>query len=344
MQQGESVPFFRFLAKLGLHSPSEPTKRNLALAILAMTYTMDEVLLMLRADKVAFAETVYNAFLKTRALCPPARHQLAKLFPTVQEFQAKCPDWYAELYEKEPPAPAPWPIETWSRLITSGFCRKERGTTTAFRASPSFAASAPGAPHAVIQGLQMLQHEIRALQPQLDPRRFRFDSPMGPSSSARLDNGATLTFTGPGEAARTPAALADAQGPARARDDDAPGGAEAAGADAPAKRIRVSIDEVSKRILAVAAEPKGEKADEGAGPKAKAKAKAKGHAVKPGVCPLRCQHDGTAKTFKCYWNKLNCKSFPYVSAKEKQRAEKLANDWLAAMGAKHGLAAPAITF
>ena len=65
--------------------------------------------------------------------------------------------------------------------------------------------------------------------------------------------------------------------------------------------------------------------------------------MKPGVCPLRRQHEG-GKTFKCYWNKLNCKSFPYVSAKDKPRAKALADDWLAAMGAKHGLAAPAITF
>ena len=69
-----------------------------------MQYTLDEVALMVRADKVAFAETVHNAFLKTRAICPAPRHQLVKLWATVQEFKAVCPDWYAELYEKEPPA------------------------------------------------------------------------------------------------------------------------------------------------------------------------------------------------------------------------------------------------
>ena len=52
----------------------------------------DEVLHMSRANKVAFAETTGTAFLRTRALCPPARYQLAKLFPTVQEFRAHCPD------------------------------------------------------------------------------------------------------------------------------------------------------------------------------------------------------------------------------------------------------------
>ena len=93
LQQGDNVACFRFLAKLGLNSPSEPTKRNLGLAILAATYTVDEVLHMSRANKVAFAETTSSAFLRTRALCPPARYQLAKLFPTVQEFRAHCPDW-----------------------------------------------------------------------------------------------------------------------------------------------------------------------------------------------------------------------------------------------------------
>ena len=55
-------------------------------------------------------------------------------------------------------------------------------------------------------------------------------------------------------------------------------------------------------------------------------------------------HDGGGKTFKSYWNKLNCRTFKYVSAKDKPLAKSLADDWLAMMGAKHGLAAPAITF
>ena len=217
-----------------------------------------------------------------------------------------------------------------------------------------------------------MQLEIRALQPQLDNRRFRFDSSTGSTSSTRLDNGATLTFTQLGEPARNPRALVSAPGPERAPDSDhAPGGAEAAVADAPTKRTRLSSDEVSKRIPESAAEAasgaaEGKKAatdeeggaDAGAGPgagaaagpaakakaKPKAKAKAKGHGVKPGVCPLRCQHDREAKSFKCFWKKLNCKSFPYVSAKDKPRAQALANDWLKTMGAKHGCKAPHITF
>ena len=145
MRQGDNVSCFRFLAKMGLNTPSEPTKRNLGLAILAVTYPVDDVLYMPRANKVAFAETTYTAFLRTRALCPPARYQLVKLFPTVQEFRAHCPEWFVELYEKEQPAAAPWPMETWSRLISSAFCRKERGTAD-LRASGSFAAAASRVP------------------------------------------------------------------------------------------------------------------------------------------------------------------------------------------------------
>ena len=117
---------------------------------------------------------------------------------------------------------------------------------------------------------------------------------------------------------------------------------------------------MSKLILANAAEVKNKKANVDAGPKPKAetkpkakakesakakeKTKAKEKAVKPSVCPIRCQHDGGDKKFECWWNKLRCQTFKYVSAKDKPRAKALADDWLAMMGAKHGLAAPAITF
>ena len=59
---------------------------------------------------------------------------------------------------------------------------------------------------------------------------------------------------------------------------------------------------------------------------------------------MRCQHDGGAKQFKCFWHKLNCRNFPYMAAKDKKRAEALANEWLDMMGKKYGLVAPPITF
>ena len=162
MQQGDNVACFRFLAKMGLTSPSEPTKRNIGLAILGVTYTVDEVLHMSRANKVAFAETTYSAFLRTRALCPPASNHLVRLFPTVQEFRAHFPEWYGELYHEELPAMPPWPIETWSRMSSSGNCRKERGTS-ALRASGSFAAPAPcGSTGQMMRHLGLMQHEIGA--------------------------------------------------------------------------------------------------------------------------------------------------------------------------------------
>ena len=246
----------------------------------------------------------------------------------------------------------PWPIEVWSRMITSGNCRKERGTW-AMRGSGSFAAQATNAPQ-MMRHLELMQQEIRALQPRFDNRRFRFDNPEESSSSTRLQNGALLTFTQDVNAAQQPNALADAQAHGLA---DAPGGAVAAVSEAPAQRRRVSVEEVSKRILEGAVErecgaDEAEEADAKATAKATAKAKAKAKAkpkAKPKAkdrarpCPIRCQDDGRAKKFRCYWHKLNCKSFAYVSEKDKKRAQRLAEEWLQAKGAKHGCKAPPIT-
>ena len=206
----------------------------------------------------------------------------------------------------------------------------------------------------MMQQLQVMQQEIKALRPQSDAGRFRFDQPLGPSS-ARLDNGAVLTFSGAGEAARGPLALADTRGHETAHGSDrAPGTAAAGVEDAPAKKPRISVDAVSKCILEGAAgkEKKAEEKEEadgdaaagpgagyaaGTAPKSKKKAKAK-------VCPVRCQHDGVAKKFKCYWHKLNCKSFQYTSAKDKKNAQADANAWLQKTAERHGCKVPAITF
>ena len=292
---------------------------------------------------------------------------MLKLSPTVQELQAHSPDWYAELYEKETPAAAPWPVETWALMISSGFCRKERGTAD-LRSSGSFALSPRSASNdGLMKHLQDLQQEIRAMRPQSDDRRFRFAPPPGPSS-ALLDNGALLTFSAAGEAARGPLAVEDTRRHETAHGSDPPPDTAAAGVeDAPAKRPRISVAAVSKRILEGATEApdktgKEKKAEEeeeadgdaaagpgageaaGTAPKAKARAKAKGRPKKPGVCPLRCQHDGDAKTFRCYWDKLNCKSFQYTSAKEKKKAQEDAKAWLQKTAERHGCTVPAITF
>ena len=372
MSKGDPGMCYRFLASLGLVSLSESTARNLSLAILGAQHKVDEILAMARNDKVAFAETTKLAFHRTRVLCPPPRHHFAKLCSTVQEFQYSFPDWFQELYAKELPAMPPWPQETWARLVSNTNCRKERGATSFLRSSGSFAAPSASGPNAMLmQQLQLMQQQIQALGPGFDSRRFRTDTPTGPTSPERLPNGALLTISPRHGEANYP----QQNGPAAPRAlADAPGGVEAADAAGaaveapPAKRPRISVDEVSQRILESASTANAETAGEGGSPTAeagksgsptagagksgsstaetggqkKASAKKAGRGVPKSVCPLACKHDGAAKAFKCHWHKLNCKTYTYVSSKDKPRAQKLANEWLTKMGEKRGLTAPAI--
>ena len=374
LKKGETVTYFRFLSSLGLVSLSEPTARNLSLAILGAQHTPDDIVAMARDDKCALAEATKAAFHRTRALCPPPRHHLPTLHSTVQAFQSEYPDWFDELYAQELPAMPPWPKQTWARLVSSTNCRKLRGASSFLRSSGSFVAPSASGPNGLLmQQLQYMQQQIQALQPGFDSRRFT----TGPTSPVVLPNGALLTIRPkPGEAD-----CAEQNGPATARSlEDAPcrvDAADAAGTAVeatPAKRPRISVDAVAQRILqsasaAKSGSPTAEAGNSGSptaesgksgpptpegktvSPKAAGKKKKAGAAtgtkqawpgVPASVCPLAAKHDGEAKAFTCHWHKLCCKTYKYESAKDRPCAQKLAMEWLKKMGEKHGIKTPAI--
>ena len=326
IQQGNRLACLRFAIELGLRHPSEPTARNLSLCLLAAEHGVAVVHDMPRANKIAFITETKNELAKLRLSSLPPNIWISKLLATPEEFHIHYPLVYESVYTSAPPGVPPWNNADWALLTSTTNCRKERGTSAA--ASATFAPAV-----ACMQEINVLKDMMRDMRNGGVGNRLRFDqSPM------TLSNGALLTFgnagVGVSQAApnQPPAVAWSAQQALTAPPVVVPGAVVVPPAEEPAtaaKRQRVSVQAAAEVILGDV--EKGAKHKEGGMETTDTGASdAKPDTKKKPVNRWRWEHHAAAKKYAIYWNKLNCKNFPYKAPGGKKDAEKLAREWLKA--------------
>ena len=326
---GEFNGAVEFAVKLGLRNPSEPTAKAIALAMLCSSLGVAEAIREPRATIVSHVKVVKSTAAQLSAAMGPPTRWIGMLPYDLTEFRMSYSDVYIACYGTTLPVPNQIPWLDWERAKRETRCRDQRGTGAA--------AASTGTLGQINNMLTAFAANLGMQQPgpaggPTGASGYRPWRSIGHPPYERLGNGATLTMTG-GAGARSqppgaegppsaePPLLALGSGTAAA-DPATPG---PSGVAAPKAPSTTSVASATDAILNRLGGKQGKTIEEASGaddvPPSKKAKKAKGTA-----CLVSYADDTDAKKIRCYYRKLNAKSFPYSNKKDQKTALKSAKE------------------
>ena len=111
---------------LGLRSPEEDTKRDMAMAVLLMVSGPGKVLAMTQASRVSYVHTFRAVWTKAKQRAPSVP-RIRKLEDSPDELKRQRPGVYAAVYASEAPVMCPLSQHTYEHVRAHTPCRAVKG-------------------------------------------------------------------------------------------------------------------------------------------------------------------------------------------------------------------------
>lgn len=172
LRGGDPEQLCKFVADLGLRSPSEPTSQTLALTVLHQSEGMERAAAYPAASRLAFCRAFKNTFKTVAKKLSPPRAYVPQLPRDPKEFQLQFPELYEESFAAEGPAQS---------RITDAELQMLKATTP-MRVQKGSVTSTPQVPLDIVRFGQHMAVQFQGLAQQV--AELRGDGPQ-------------LTFLGP---------------------------------------------------------------------------------------------------------------------------------------------------
>ena len=347
------VSILKVAVALGLRRGTESTYKVLSLCILCAMGGLEYAQNMEPALRTEMLKQTKADLLQVASFAGQATVALERLPSTPQDLKESQPELYTSIYNSEPPIPNPFDPIAWGMLLTGTKCRRPQGYMQRHFAGSQVSGQPMASLMAEIghmrQDLRLLQGGTSGgsggIQIQFPNRGGNAQPPLqlralGAASSASSGAFAALALPPPPGAMESADAATAENGPsdfaAMAEQGEVPAGKRMGVAEttkALLSHMSKPMKQMKKRALLAGASSKKKKgrkkkranmatAAEEAAPAPKKKAKEKGKAK--GLPTIKYKKE--ADRFRCFYNKLPCKSFIFKKKAEMGAAKADAED------------------